>query len=199
MARHKRDYSGENVTARINFKCTPSQRRELIDAARRRAATISDFTREIVFAHLTNTPIAAIPIRDVHTDTQLSKTTHALDQVGNLLNQIARRADMTNDLGPFAAHLRQAIFTIDHAGDKLLAAAGNPIIVARRLDAHTEAQLSQARHTLDRTGNLLNQIARHVNVTNELGPFAADLREAITTVEHAAHMLLAAAEKLITG
>jgi len=196
MARHKRDYGGEKLTARVNFKCTPSERSELVIAARRRAATVSNFMREIVLTHLTDPLIASAPVLDAHTDAQLSKATHALDRVGNLLNQIARHADVANDLGPFTANLRQAILTVDHAGYRLLAAANNPITIAERLDSHTDAQLSQARHILDQAGKLMNQIARHVNTANELGPFTADLREAISTVEHATHMLLSIAEKL---
>jgi hypothetical protein len=125
VARHKRDYGGEQFTAYIHFKCTPGLRREVIAAARRQAVTISDFTREIVSAHLTATPIAFASRRDPEIAAKLRammSATHAVNGVRSLMNQIARHGNITQELGPYAADLREAIGACEGVAAALLTA-----------------------------------------------------------------------------
>jgi hypothetical protein len=125
MARHKRDYCGKQFTARINFKCTPTQRAVLAGAARSHAATISDLTRDIVFAHLAETPITMAARRHLEIDANFRSLTTAANAHkanGNLLNQIARHLHTTQELGPYAADLREALRLFTVVDETLLTA-----------------------------------------------------------------------------
>jgi hypothetical protein len=126
VARHKRDYCGEPFTARIGFKCTATLRAELVGAARSHAARISDFTRAIVIAHLAEAPIAIASQRSLEIDANfrsIISTTHTLNPIRSLLNQIARHVNWTGELGPFGADLRETISACERAADRLAAAA----------------------------------------------------------------------------
>jgi Bacterial mobilisation protein (MobC) len=100
VARYERSYTGEHRTEFIGFYVTPSERRLLHTAASERGASINILARDIVLERSAARPVgrsrlypeAAAIMR------QLEKAQHALDAVGNLLNQIARHANMTGQL-----------------------------------------------------------------------------------------------------
>jgi hypothetical protein len=125
MARHKRDYCGEHFTEFVGFKCTPSQRGELVAVTRRQLVTVSDFTREIVFAHLGNAPVAVVRRPDPVTLEKLramERATHAVNGLRSLMNQIAKHGNITQEVGPYAADLREGIRRCEHLADTLFAA-----------------------------------------------------------------------------
>ena len=112
MARHKRDYCGEPLTELVGFKCTPGQRRELVDAAGRQSVSISEFIREVMFAYLNDSPVSLPTHRALEIDAKMraaTNATHAVNGLRNLMNQIARHGNITQELGPYAADLREAI------------------------------------------------------------------------------------------
>lgn len=75
---------------------------------------------------------------------------------------------------------------------------GSAVLIAAPPDPKTEAKFRtamSAKRSVDAVGNLMNQIAQHGHIMQELGPYAADLREAIRHNERVSDALL----DVITG
>jgi hypothetical protein len=112
VARHKQDYTGEHLTAFLGLHLSPTMLTELKAAAATAGTTTSNLTREILSQHLGRCLIIA-PIRhDPHArmlEKALISAANANSANGNLMNQIACHVNTTQELGPFAADLREAI------------------------------------------------------------------------------------------
>src|SRR5271154_2853974 len=124
MARHKRSYVGERLTSRVGVKMTPSERRELEDAAAGQGAPLSAYARELLFrrsaavvAATRRNPEAAGMMR------ALTAVGRELNASGNTLNQIARHLNTTGDLRDWG-ELREALADYQRGADMLKAAIG---------------------------------------------------------------------------
>jgi mobilization protein NikA len=92
MARYNRAYDGELRTAYLGLKLTPSERSELDAAAALQGASPSDFAREMLFRR------ASAVVASTRRHPEAAALVHALNDVGNLLNQIARHLNTTGEL-----------------------------------------------------------------------------------------------------
>ena len=124
MARYERSYTGERRTAALRLQLTPSERDELDAAAERQGASVSDLAREILFRRRS----AARPSVGTNTEAaiikrELEASQHAHNAAGNLLNQLARHANTTGELGPQRlAELDEAIALGKRATELYIAA-----------------------------------------------------------------------------
>jgi hypothetical protein len=99
LARYDRSYVGERRTVKRTVKFTPSEDQELEAAAALQGATLSDYTRELLFrrsagvvAATRRHPEAAAVMR------ALDDLGHSLSANGNNLNQIAHHLNMRGEL-----------------------------------------------------------------------------------------------------
>ena len=75
---------------------------------------------------------------------------------------------------------RQGVNWSDFSRQAMLCRIGMPVITAKnRWDPKPVQALTSAGHAHNSVGNLLNQISRHVHTARDLGPFAADLHDAL--------------------
>jgi hypothetical protein len=110
MARRKRAYAGEQLTARIGVKMTPSERRDLEEAAKGQGApNLSSYARELLFSR---SPAVVAAARHNPNAPGLMRELRIAGQAvvnsGNNLNQIARHLNMTGDLRDWR-ELREAL------------------------------------------------------------------------------------------
>jgi Bacterial mobilisation protein (MobC) len=124
MARHKRTYAGEHLTALVGVKMTPSERRELEEAAKGQGApNLSTYARELLFRR--STAVVAATRRNPEAAAimqELRVGGIALTNPGNNLNQIAKHWNTTGDLRDFR-ELRDAIEAVRAAADTIKRAA----------------------------------------------------------------------------
>ena len=92
MARYQRTFDGERRTSLLAVKLTPSERCELEAAAAGQGATLSVFARELLFRR------AATVVAATRRNPEAAALMHALNDCGNLLNQIARHLNTTGEL-----------------------------------------------------------------------------------------------------
>jgi uncharacterized protein (DUF1778 family) len=92
MARYDRTYAGERRTAALVVKLTPSERSELETAATGQGATLSTFTRELLFRR------AAAVVAATRRHPEAAALMRELNAIGNNLNQIARHLNSTGEL-----------------------------------------------------------------------------------------------------
>jgi mobilization protein NikA len=120
MARHKRSYTGERRTQHVGFYLTPSELAELDAAAAQQGATRSDYARELVFRRMAGpgavagtrrNPEAAAIMRSLNTAANENSAN------GNLMNQIARHLNTTEELGGFATELREALAVYERVAE----------------------------------------------------------------------------------
>jgi Bacterial mobilisation protein (MobC) len=101
MARHKRTYTGERLTARIAVMMTPSEREALEKgAAGQGTPTLSAYARDLLSRPLAGA--ASAPRRNPDAPGLMRALTLAggeLNAIGNNLNQIARHLNTTGELG----------------------------------------------------------------------------------------------------
>jgi hypothetical protein len=123
MARHKKNYTGEHLTAFLGFYLAPTVFERLKAIAVNKNTTISDLARAFV-SHCLGTPP---PVSAMRRGTDEAALMHLLVQVmnalkanGNLVNQIAAHLHTTEELGPFAADLRDTLSRIDRAVEKIM-------------------------------------------------------------------------------
>jgi hypothetical protein len=112
MARHKRSYSGERRTAALRLQLTPSERAELDAAATRERASLSDFTRELVFRRMAAPGTVARTRRNPEAAgimRALLAAAYEHNANGNNLNQIARHANTTGELADRGEALDEAL------------------------------------------------------------------------------------------
>ena len=99
MPRYERNYTGEKRTEFLGFQLTPSERRQIEDAAKEAGVRLSDWARDLLLAR--STEAAAIM-------QALDAAAHELNAVGNNLNQIARHLNTTGELRDWG-ELREAL------------------------------------------------------------------------------------------
>ncbi|MBV8591992.1 MAG: plasmid mobilization relaxosome protein MobC [Acetobacteraceae bacterium] len=126
MARHKRTDNGERMTAFVGFYVTrPRVRRAQADAARQ-GASISDYARELLLRRSGTPATVAGARRDPQTIAIVRALDHAAFEasaLGNNLNQLARHANTTGELGPMrVAELEDLIELIRKAAENHIAA-----------------------------------------------------------------------------
>src|SRR5271170_2891888 len=100
MPRYERNYTGEKRTNGLRLMVTPTERRELEEAAARQGApTLSAFARELLFRR------AAAVVAATRRNPEAKAIMSALDAAergisaqGNNLNQIARELNSTGNL-----------------------------------------------------------------------------------------------------
>ena len=99
-----------------------------------------------------------------------------------------------------AAAGRQSVSISEFTREVLLAYLRNaPVALPTHRALEIEAKIrsvTNATHAVNGLRSLMNQIARHVNSVQELGPHDADLREAIGHCERVAEALLDATVEL---
>ena len=100
MGRYESSYTGERRTVKRTLQLTPTEAAALDAGAEQRGITWSDFSRDLLLECS-----VARPARRTHlfpelaaTKRQLEHSQHALNAAGNLLNQIARHANMSGQL-----------------------------------------------------------------------------------------------------
>ena len=127
MPRYERTYTGEYRTEVVTVKFTPSERRELEDAATQHGAPkLSIFVRELLFRRV---PTRRNPEAKAIIDA-MNAAGRELQAIGNNLNQIARHLNTTGELRDWP-ELRDALalnrqWTKRHiaALDRVLASVG---------------------------------------------------------------------------
>jgi hypothetical protein len=101
-----------------------------------------------------------------------------------------------------AAALRQGATWSDFARELMFRRLGTPGIVAgARRNPDKNALIAELRGVAfehSAIGNNLNQIARHLNMTGEIGDWA-DLREAVALFRKAEDLYIAALEQVLTS
>jgi hypothetical protein len=126
VARHERSYDGERFTVIRTLKLTPSQAEMLDAAAAQQGVRWSDFARELLLRRL-GTPAV---VGGARRDPEAMAIIRALDgaayessAAGNNLNQLARHANTTGELGEARlAELDEAIELFCKAAEKHIAA-----------------------------------------------------------------------------
>jgi hypothetical protein len=88
---------------------------------------------------------------------------------------------------------RQCVNWSDFSRQAMLCRIGMPVLtVKERWNPKLVQAFTSAGHAHSPVGNLLNQIARHLHTAQDLGPFAADLHDALVRYNEVAEMHKAA-------
>jgi hypothetical protein len=124
MARYERSYTGERRSEFLGIQLTPSERDELHAVAKEQDARISDVARAILFRRSAARPnVGGFDKADAVVKRELENSQHANNAVGNLLNQLARHANTTGELGPQRlAELDEALALTRRATELYIAA-----------------------------------------------------------------------------
>lgn len=123
MARYERLYSGERRTAALRLQLTPSERDQLDTAATAQGANVSDLARALLFRRSAARPSVGTKTEAAIIKRELEAAQHANNAVGNLLNQLARHANTTGELGSQRlADLDEAIALTKRATELYIAA-----------------------------------------------------------------------------
>lgn len=102
MARYERTYAGEHRTCFVGIKLTPSERAELEAAAAADGLPISAYIRELC-TRRSLTVVAA-----TRRNPDAKALMYELNAIGNNLNQLARRANIHDEV-PMRADLDAAL------------------------------------------------------------------------------------------
>ena len=123
MARYERTYAGEKRTEFLGLQLTPSERRELEEAAKGQGApTLSAYARELLFRR--SAAVVAATRRNPEAKAimdALNGAAFELNAIGNNLNQIARHLNTTGELGAWD-DLRGALDLFEKAEARHIAA-----------------------------------------------------------------------------
>jgi hypothetical protein len=123
MARRKKRDDDEQLTVIRTMRLTPRQAAELDATATEQDATWSDIARELMFRRSAARPNVGSRSEAAITKRQLEAAQHATDAAGNLLNQLARHANTTGELGPrLVAELAEALALVKRATELHIAA-----------------------------------------------------------------------------
>lgn len=95
MARLRASYRGERRTAHFGLQLTPSERAELERRARVKGVVLAEFVRACCFL----TEVAGASARSRLRDPDAMALVAELGRVGNNLNQLARHANQTGEIG----------------------------------------------------------------------------------------------------
>jgi uncharacterized protein (DUF1778 family) len=91
MARYEKTYAGERRSAFLGLHLTPSERAELDSAAAVQGASVSDYSRELLFRR------SAAVVAGTRRNPEAAALARQLSALGNNLNQIARHANATRE------------------------------------------------------------------------------------------------------
>jgi hypothetical protein len=114
MARYEKTYAGERRTAFVGLHLTPSERAELDSAASLQGASVSDYSRELLFRR------SAAVVAGTRRNPEASTLARELSAIGNNLNQIARHANATGELRDLD-QLEEVLDLIKHALSRVIA------------------------------------------------------------------------------
>jgi uncharacterized protein (DUF1778 family) len=114
MARYERSYCGERRSAPLHIQLTPSERAELDAAAALQGASVSDYSRELLFRR------SAAIVAGTRRNPEAAALTRELSALGNNLNQIARHLNTTGELRD-AEMLDELSDLIKHALSRVIA------------------------------------------------------------------------------
>jgi Bacterial mobilisation protein (MobC) len=124
MPRYERTYAGEKRTEGLRVMLTPSERRELEDAAKEQGAPkLSIFIRELLFRRAA--AVVAATRRNPEAKAVMNALNAAafeLNAIGNNLNQIARHLNTTGELRDWG-ELRAALAMFEKGEAQHIAAA----------------------------------------------------------------------------
>lgn len=98
MGRYEKNYTGERRTEFIGFYVTPSERRQIEDAAKETGASLSEWARELLLARSTQAAMLRVRRRNPEAKAimdALRAAARELNASGNNLNQIARAYNAT--------------------------------------------------------------------------------------------------------
>jgi hypothetical protein len=113
MARYEKTYRGERRTAFVGFHLTPSERAELDSAAALQGASVSDYSRELLFRR------SAAVVAGTRRNPEAATLARELSALGNNLNQIARHANITGELRDLD-ELEEVLDLIKHALSRVI-------------------------------------------------------------------------------
>ncbi len=116
MARYDDAYAGERRTAHVGVQLTPSERRDLQEAAEREGARLSEYVRGLC---LRRSPVAGV-VAGTRRNPEAKALMHELAAIGNNLNQLTRHANTSGSL-PAAHELRATIELLKAAMGRVLA------------------------------------------------------------------------------
>jgi hypothetical protein len=123
MSRYEKSYQGERRTAALRLQLTPAERAELDAAAADQGARVSTVAREMMFRRSAARPSGITPAVIDRTRKDLDASQRANNSVGVLLNQLARHANTTGELGPVRLEeLDEAIAETKRATELYIAA-----------------------------------------------------------------------------
>ena len=114
MARYEKHYTGQKRTAALCVQLTPSERAELDAAAALQGASVSDYSRELLFRR------SAAVVAGTRRNPEAAALARELGHLGNNLNQIARHANTTGDLRDLD-ELEEVLDLIKHALSRVIA------------------------------------------------------------------------------
>jgi hypothetical protein len=101
MPRYERNYTGEKRTEFLGFQLTPSERRQIEDAAKEAGVRLSDWARDLLLARSTEAAMLRARRRNPEAAAimrALDAAASELNAAGNNLNQIARHLNTTGEL-----------------------------------------------------------------------------------------------------
>jgi hypothetical protein len=116
MARPRRDYTGEKLTAFVGFQLTPSERAKLEAAAKEAGGTISQHARELCLRRSGETRTVAGTRRHPVTHELVSE----LSAIGNNVNQLSKHCN-TAETAPQLQELQETMGILKAALAKVLA------------------------------------------------------------------------------
>jgi hypothetical protein len=111
MPRYERNYTGEKRTEFLGFQLTPSERRQIEDAAREAGASLSQWARDLLLARSTEAAMLRARRRNPEAKAiidAMDTAGHELQAIGNNLNQITRHLNTTGELRDWP-ELREAL------------------------------------------------------------------------------------------
>jgi hypothetical protein len=100
LARQKQAHREEGHTAPIVVHATAHERGELEEEATRRGVSLSSFAHHLMFRRSAARPNIGPHSEAAIIKRELEAAQHATNAAGNLLNQLARHANTTGELGP---------------------------------------------------------------------------------------------------
>ena len=101
MPRYERNYTVEKRTEFLGFQLTPSERRQIEDAAKEAGSTLSEWARDLLLARSATAAMLRAQRRNPEAKAIMDALNAAggeLNAIGNNLNQIARHLNATGEL-----------------------------------------------------------------------------------------------------
>ena len=116
MARHKKAYAGEKLTAKVTFKLMPSERAALETGAAESGANLSQHTREVCLRGFGG----AARVAGTRRNPASREIVNELSAIGNNVNQLTKHCN-TAETAPQLQELRETMGILKAALSKVLA------------------------------------------------------------------------------